>query len=207
MTSSNFSLGKTFGRAVTLDTFKPDGTLGGAVESYDSALQLPGDAAVGDTAMVGTSEYLFGGGGWYLIKADPPDVDVTVTGHTQCIDHWGGLSYNYDTNELRISSHTTGGTEPSYSNIHTSRNDCNGQPQGLIVVHTFSSPTYDLSSYDTFSGTARMDGRDGDQTINFSFDVSTETGNTGTTGITNFGITDTSGGPGTYTFTISGAYS
>ena len=205
MTSSNFSLGKTFGRAVTLDTFKPDGTLGTTVESYSSALQLPGDAEVGDTAMVGTSEYLFGGGGWYLIKADPPSVDVTVTGHTQCIDHHGGLSYNYDTGELRISSHTTGTF--GYGNIHTGRTDCGSVPQGLIVVHTFSNPTYDLNMYDTFSGTARMDGRDGDQTINFSFDVSTETGNSGTTSITNFGVTDTSSGAATYTFTVSGTYS
>ena len=69
MTSSNFSLGKTFGRAVTLDTFKPDGTLGGAIESYSSALQLPGNAEVGDTAIVGNSEYIFAGGGWYLVQA------------------------------------------------------------------------------------------------------------------------------------------
>lgn len=205
MTSSNFSLGKTFGRAVTLDTFKPDGTLGGGAESYSSALLLPGNADVGDTAIVGTSEYIFAGGGWYLIKSNPPSVDVSVTGHTQCIDHHGGLSYNYDTNELRISSHTTGTF--GYGNIHTGRGDCGSQPQGLIVVHTFSSPTYDLSSYNTFSGTARMDGRDGDQTINFSFDVSTETGNSGTTSITNFGVTDTSSGAATYTFTILGAYS
>lgn len=204
MTSSNFSLGKTFGRAVTLDTFKPDGTLSGGTESYSSALQLPGDASVGDTAIVGTSEYIFSGEGWYLIKADPPSVDVSVTGHTQCIDHHGGLSYNYDTGELRISSHTTGTF--GYGNIHTSRGDCGGQPQGLIVVHTFSDPTYDIDTYDTFSGTATMSGRNGTNTISFSFDISSDTGNTGTTSITNFGVTDNSGGAATYTFTVSGTY-
>ena len=204
MTSSNFSLGKTFGRAVTLDTFKPDGTLGGGAKSYSSALQLPGNANVGDTAIVGTSEYIFAGGGWYLIKSDPDDIDVTVTGHTQCIDHHGGLSYNYDTGQLRISSHTTGTF--GYGNIHTTRGDCSAQ-QGLIVVHTFTDPTYDLDMYDTFSGTATMNGRNGNASISFSFDVSSATGNTGVTSITNFGVTDTSGGAATYTFTVSGTYS
>ena len=205
MTSSNFALGKTFGRAVTLDTFKPDGTLDGGTESYSSALQLPADAEVGDTAIVGTSEYLFGGGGWYLIKADPPSVDVTVTGHEQCVDHFGGLSYNYDTGELRISSHAPGTI--GYNTIHTGRTDCGSAPQGLVVVHTFSDPTYDLNMYDTFTGTATMSGRNGNATINFSYDVSEDTGNTGTTSITNFGVTDTNSGAATYTFTVSGTYS
>ena len=91
--------------------------------------------------------------------------------------------------------------------MHTGRSDCSGQPQGVIVVHTFSDPTYDISMYDTFSGTARMDGRNGDETISFSFDVSSETGNTGVTSITNFGVTDTNSGAATYTFTVSGTYS
>ena len=200
----NLNMALRLSRSVTDDTISPTGAIGVTTPTYDSAGLLPGNASVGDTAITQDDsgrEYIFNGNGWYWVRGQVKPLSATVTDHDQCIDHHGGLSYNYDTNELRISSHTTGTF--GAGNIHTDRTDCGGAPQGLIVVHTLEPELgFRKSDYSTFSGTATMDGRNGTNTINFSFDLS----NTGTSTFTNFGVTDTNSGAATYTFDVSGTY-
>lgn len=200
----NLDMALRLAKSVTSNTISSAGKIGDNTLTFDSAGLLPGTASIGDTAITQDDsgrEYIFNGNGWYWVRGQLKALSATVTDHTQCIDHHGGLSYNYDTHELRISSHTTGTF--GAGNVHTGRSDCNGEPQGIIVVHTLEPAIgWRKSDYSTFSGTATMDGRNGTNTINFSFDLS----NTGTSSFTNFNVTDTGSGAATYTFDVSGTY-
>ena len=202
MTSSNFILAKSLGKAVAIDNISSSGEIASTTAVYATSDLLPGDAEPGDTAWVTSrgAEYIFSGEGWYVIKAAPPSFDFSISNHQQCHDHAAGLSHDGNGN-LRISSHSPGTI--GYGNIHTGRSDCSAQ-QGLINIYTFSSASYNLEDYTSVSGTLTYSGRNGSGSYNFSYDDITS----GTaSSISNVGFTDTSGGAGTYTFSISGTFS